>query len=62
MMTSADLDHNDKLLAAGKKEKLEWVTPKMMLMESDMTHGSGNKTVPNVEDSSGSESEWSSIS
>jgi hypothetical protein len=33
-MTSADLDHNDKLLAAGKKEKLEWVTPKISLMLS----------------------------
>ena len=39
MMTSANLDHNDKLFAAGKKEKLEWVTPKMMLMESDETYG-----------------------
>ena len=36
-MTSADLDHNDKLLAAGKKEKLEWVTPKISLMLSQDT-------------------------
>jgi hypothetical protein len=36
-MTSADLDHNDKLLAAGKKEKLEWVTPKISLMLSHST-------------------------
>jgi hypothetical protein len=39
-MTSADLDHNDKLLAAGKKEKLEWVTPKISLMLSQDTLGS----------------------
>ena len=38
MMTSADLDHNDKL-AVEKKEKLEWVTPKMMLMDTLDTHG-----------------------
>jgi hypothetical protein len=37
IMTSADLDHNDKLLAAGKKEKLEWVTPKISLMLSHST-------------------------
>ena len=37
MMTPAHLDQNDKLLAAGKKEKLEYVTPKMTLMESDTT-------------------------
>ena len=36
-MTSADLDHNDKLLAAGKKEKLEWVTPKISLMDAGDT-------------------------
>ena len=39
IMTSADLDHNDKLLAAGKKEKLEWVTPKISLMLSQDTLG-----------------------
>jgi hypothetical protein len=38
-MTSADLDHNDKLLAAGKKEKLEWVTPKISLMGAGETFG-----------------------
>ena len=38
-MTSADLDQNDKLLAAGKKEKLEWVTPKISLMLSQDTLG-----------------------
>jgi hypothetical protein len=43
-MTSADLDHNDKLLAAGKKEKLEWVTPKISLMGAEKTEGSG-KTI-----------------
>jgi hypothetical protein len=36
MMTSADLEHNDKLLA---KEKLEWVTPKISLMEGEETSG-----------------------
>ena len=40
IMTSADLNHNDKLLAAGKKEKLEWVTPKISLMLSQDTLGS----------------------
>ena len=30
-MSTADLDHNDKL-AVEKKEKLEWVTPKISLM------------------------------
>jgi hypothetical protein len=44
-MTPAHLGHNDKLLAAGKKEKLEWVTPKMMLMESDMTHAAQKNPV-----------------
>jgi len=39
LMTSTDLDHNDKLLAQGKKEKLEWVTPKMTLMETNITLG-----------------------
>ncbi len=43
-MTSADLDHNDKLLAAGKKEKLEWeklewVTPKISLSAARQTLG-----------------------
>jgi len=52
MMTSADLDHNDKLLAAGKKEKLEWVTPKISLMLSQDTLG---KTVIAVESCCGSE-------
>jgi hypothetical protein len=40
MMTSADLDHNNKLLAVGKKEKLEWVTPKISLMDGLATEGS----------------------
>ena len=39
MITSADLDHNDKLIAAGKKEKLEWVTPKISLMATTETDG-----------------------
>jgi len=39
-MTFADLDHNDKLLAVGIKEKLEWVTPNITLMESNTTDGS----------------------
>ena len=43
-MTSADLDHNDKLLAAGKKEKLEWVTPKISLMLSQDTLGTKSDT------------------
>jgi len=34
IMTFADLEHNDKLLA---KEKLEWVTPKISLMEGEAT-------------------------
>jgi hypothetical protein len=39
-MTSADLDHNDKLLAAEKKEeRLEWVTPKISLMDAGNTGG-----------------------
>jgi hypothetical protein len=38
IMTSADLEHNDKLLA---KEKLEWVTPKISLMEGEATAGGG---------------------
>ena len=38
LMTSADLDHNDELLAAlRKKEKLEWVTPRLTLMEAEDT-------------------------
>jgi hypothetical protein len=41
MMTSADLDHNDKLLAVGKKEKLEWVTPKISLMGAADTEKKG---------------------
>jgi hypothetical protein len=36
-MPSADLDHNDELLAAEKKEKLEWVTPRLTLMEAAST-------------------------
>jgi hypothetical protein len=35
-MTSADLEHNDKLLA---KEKLEWVTPKISLMGAEASKG-----------------------
>jgi hypothetical protein len=42
-MTSADLDHNDELLAAGKI-KLEWVTPKISLMEAGAAEG--NKDFP----------------
>lgn len=40
MMTSADL-HNDKL-AVEKKEKLEWVTPKISLMEAGDSAGKTN--------------------
>ena len=61
MMTSANLDHNDKLLAAGKKEKLEWVTPKMMLMESDETYGN-SKPVVGAENSAGSSAQFQSPS
>ena len=32
-MTSTDFDHNDKL-AVEKKVKLEWVTPKISLMDA----------------------------
>ncbi len=39
MMTSADLDYNNKLLAVGKKEKLEWVTPKISLMGAADSEG-----------------------
>ncbi len=40
LMTSADLDHNDKLLAVvEKKEKLEWVTPRLTLMGAEDTEG-----------------------
>ena len=39
-MSTADLDHNDKL-AVEKKEKLEWVTPKISLMVSQVTLGTG---------------------
>ena len=35
-MSTADLDHNDKL-AVEKKEKLEWVTPKISLMVAQVT-------------------------
>lgn len=35
-MTSADFDHTDKL-AGNKKEKLEWVTPKMTFMVAEDT-------------------------
>jgi hypothetical protein len=35
-MTSDDLDHNDELLAQGKREKLEWVTPKMSEMDTKL--------------------------
>jgi hypothetical protein len=38
MMTSADFDHTDKL-AVEKKEKLEWVTPKMTFMVAEDTEG-----------------------
>jgi len=37
-MTSADFDHNDKL-AVERKEKLEWVTPKISLMGAVDTAG-----------------------
>ena len=40
-MTSADLDHNDELLAAKKKEKLEWVTPRLTRWEAEDTEGTG---------------------
>jgi hypothetical protein len=43
-MTFADLDHNDELLAARKKEKLEWVTPKISLMGAEETSGTKNRT------------------
>ena len=43
MMTSADLDHNDKLLAAPKKEKLEWVTPKISLMGAADSEGKNRR-------------------
>ena len=36
IMSTADLDHNDKL-AVEKKEKLEWVTPKISLMVAQVT-------------------------
>jgi hypothetical protein len=37
-MTSADFNHTDKL-AVEKKEKLEWVTPKMTFMVAEDTEG-----------------------
>ena len=38
IMTFVDLDHNDELLAAlRKKEKFEWVTPRLTLMEAEDT-------------------------
>ena len=40
-MSTADLDHNDKLLA--KEEKLEWVTPKISLMGAADSEGKMNK-------------------
>ena len=42
-MTSADFDHTDKL-AVEKKEKLEWVTPKMTFMVAENTEGQKSKT------------------
>jgi len=39
-MTSADLAHNE-LLAARKKEKLEWVTPRLTLMGAEDTESMG---------------------
>jgi hypothetical protein len=39
VITSADLDYNNKLLAVGKKEKLEWVTPKISLMGAADSEG-----------------------
>ena len=42
MMTSTDLDDNNKLLAVGKKEKLEWVTPKISLMGAADSEGKDN--------------------
>jgi hypothetical protein len=38
-MISADFDHTDKL-AVEKKEKLEWVTPKMTFMVAEDTEKS----------------------
>ncbi len=42
-MTSADFDHTDKL-AVEKKEKLEWVTPKMTFMVAEDTELKEPKT------------------
>jgi len=46
MMTSADFDHTDKL-AVEKKEKLEWVTPKMTFMVAEDTEGGRKPFKPN---------------
>lgn len=38
-MTSAEFVHNDELLAARKNTKLDWVTPRLMLMGAEDTEG-----------------------
>jgi hypothetical protein len=44
-MTSADLDHNDELLAARKNRKLDWVTPRLTLMGAEDTKSKNNTNV-----------------
>jgi hypothetical protein len=41
IMPSADLDHNDEQV----QKKLEWVTPKISLMESEATAGKAQFTL-----------------
>jgi hypothetical protein len=50
-MTSADLEHNEKQLANGKK--LKWVTPKISLMEGEATAGKATPTAKELTPGSG---------